>query len=35
MLKNRLNESYMREAMYKVGKALGESGLGNKKRWNK
>ena len=34
-LKERLKETYMVDAMKKAGKTLGESGLGNKKRWNK
>ena len=34
-LKERLKEPYMVAAIKKVGKNLGESGLGNKKRWSK
>lgn len=32
-LKKRLKEPYMVEAMRKSGRALGKSGMGNKKRW--
>ena len=35
MLKERLKQSYMVEAMKKTGTKLGKSGLGNKKRWGK
>lgn len=34
MLKDRLKEPYMVEAMKKSGEQLGKSGLGNLKRWN-
>jgi hypothetical protein len=34
-LRDRLKEPYMVEALKKSGKKVGESGLGNKKRWNK
>jgi hypothetical protein len=34
-LKARLKETYMVDAMQKSGKKVGESGLGNKKRWGK
>lgn len=33
-LKERLKEPYMIEVMQKSGKKVGESGLGNKVRWN-
>jgi len=33
MLKDRLKQPYMIEAMRKAGKAVGSSGLGNLKRW--
>lgn len=35
MLKARLKESYMVEAMRESGKKVGNTGLGNKKRWGK
>ena len=35
MLKDRLKQPYMIEAMKKQGRKLGKSGLGNKKRWGK
>jgi len=34
-LYNRLSEPYMRTALQKSGKKLGETGLGNKARWEK
>lgn len=34
-LKDRLKENYMIEAMKKSGQKVGESGLGNKVRWDK
>jgi hypothetical protein len=34
-LRERLKEPYMIEAMKESGKRVGNSGLGNKKRWNK
>jgi len=34
-LYNRLSEPYMKEAMKKSGRKLGETGLGNAERWKK
>lgn len=34
MLRERLKKPQMQEVLKKLGKKLGESGVGNKKRWN-
>lgn len=33
-LRERLQEPYMQEVLFKSGQKVGKSGLGNKKRWN-